>query len=179
MGNASQMKAMRKQIRNVAQESFQNALTAEAVAELDKGFTAHANTRLETISKNVDKELRRIDGDTREFRRLLMQDASLQISRELLNLNIGLLAWQNVLRKEIGISEENTKDFEAKIEEEKLVITAKLEAEAKAMQEAKKAEEEAAAAAAKLKAETEGTPVSEQPTPAAQEAAPETQTESA
>jgi regulator of protease activity HflC (stomatin/prohibitin superfamily) len=163
MGHQAQVKLLRKAVRNVAQRDYQSAMTSEAIVDLDKKFQIHAGERLDAIAKNVDKEMRTMDGQTREFRKLLMRDLSMQLSRELFGMNVSMLAWQKVLLQEMGITD--VKNFEERVEAEKKEITAKLEAEAKAKAEAdaaeakKKAAEDAAAAAAK--AAKEGTPVVE------------------
>ena len=161
MGRKATIKLMRKQLANVAKDHYQYALTAEAIADFDKKFTEHASKRMDLIAKDTEREVKLMDSQTREFRKLLMQDIGMQLSRELFEINVSMLAWQNVLLKELSVSD--IKEFGVKVEAEKTELRAKLEAEAKI----KQAEEAAAmakikaeaAAAAKLKAETEGTPV--------------------
>lgn len=162
MGHQAQVKLMRRQIRNVAQEHYQSALTAESIEMFDKKFTAHAESRLDKIAQNTTNEVRKMDGQTREFRRLLMTDVGMQLSRELFEINVTMISWQRTLLRELGMGAE-IDSFEKKVEEEKKEVRTKLEAEAEVKRAAQEAEAKTKAAeesaAAKLKAETEGTPV--------------------
>jgi len=148
MGHQANLKLARKQIVNIARQEYGSALQAEAVSAMAKDLMQFAAGRLDEVSKNVDAELKKIDGQTQTFRSMLMRDVSFQISKELFNTNTTLLAWQTVLAKRLGITDMT--GLENDIAAEKAVITAKLEAEAKAAQEAadKQAKEEAEQAAA-------------------------------
>lgn len=102
MGHQAATKLLRKQIRNIAQEKLPGALAQEAYVEFDKRMTERAGARLDEIAKNVDKEVRTMDTQTRQFRKLLMDDASRQISQELFGINVTMLAWQQVLLEEVN-----------------------------------------------------------------------------
>lgn len=153
MSHASNVKLLRKQVRNVAQETFQNALTNEAVQACVKQLTEVIGTRLDEIAKNTTAQVETIDTQTQGFRRFVLQEATRQINGELANASVTMLAWQEVLVEKLGL---DVKDFTTEVEERKKIIFTRLEAEAKAKEEAdKKAADEAAKAAAEAKAATE------------------------
>lgn len=154
MGHQSNVKLLRRQVRNVAQETLPSVLTTEAVQALEKRVMEVVGTRLDEIGANVEKQLKVTDQQNNTFRGLLMRDASLQISRELTNIAITNMAWQEILVGKLQL--ENADSFAAEVEAKKQELFVRLEAEAKA----KEAEELKAAEEAKARAEAAATEAS-------------------
>lgn len=150
MGHNSNVKLLRKQIRNVAQEQLPGALTNEVLQSIQKDLMEFAGKRLDTIAENTNKALERQDKQTGVLRKQLMLAASQQIAQELLGISSTMLAWQRVLCRRLGITDMTA--FDAEVNEEQKLVMQELEAEAKAKEEAEaaaaKAAEEAKAAEA-------------------------------
>lgn len=144
MGHNANVKLLRRQVRNVAQETFPKVLETEAVQALEKRVMEVVTARLEEIGKNVDKQLATITKDTQTFRGFLMRDASDQISRELTNIAVTNVAWQEMLVGKLEI--DNVDEFAAELEAKKQEVRARLQAEAEDEAKAREAEEAAKAA---------------------------------
>lgn len=137
MGHNANVKLLRKQVRNVALETLPNVLKDESVKEINKSLNQLIGSKLDVLSDNVTKEVEKIDKQTQTFRGMIFRDASLQISRELANINLTMLAWQKIITEYVGV--EDIADFEKKVSEKKLELEKQLEAEAKVKQEAEEA----------------------------------------
>lgn len=148
MGNQSNVKLFRKQIRNVAQESFPEAMAHETVQAALKSLNEIIGAKLDAIAENVQKEVKKIDDQTQLFRNMLTRDLGSQLSNELLNVSVTMMAWQEVLKKHMNLASEET--FDAEIAAKKEEILAKLRAEAEAKQAADAAERKAKADESKI-----------------------------
>lgn len=144
---ANNAKLIRNQLRIVAKEELPNYLKSEVLESINKTLTDVIGARLDTVSKNVDAALLNMGADNKKFRTAIVSDASLQISGELLGINLSLLAFMAVLKDELKLSE--IVDFDSKIEVKKKEIEVKLQADAKAQNDA----DQAAKAQAKAEAE--------------------------
>ena len=135
MGKQAKLKAYRKQVRNIAQETLPSVLAAESVQAIGKQALEVVGARLDTVSENVDKQLKVIDTQTNTFRTYLMKDAAAQISRELTAISVTMVAWQEVLAEKLGFDISN---FNVEVEARKKIVLERLEKEAKELEETEK-----------------------------------------
>lgn len=61
------VKALRKQLRNVVQDELAGVLSTEVVADVRKELFAHIDGRLDAIAKHLKDTLDRIDTRTKDL----------------------------------------------------------------------------------------------------------------
>lgn len=115
-------KELRKQIRNVLQEVGKDFLLSDLGTELN----AKINERLDSIEAFCSEQLTKQDKRARDIQSFLLQEVNGKIKRDLFNANVTVDSIVAVL-SEAGL---NIPDFDKKVDEKKLEISKKLEAEA-------------------------------------------------
>lgn len=157
MGQQSQVKAFRKQIKNVITGDFLGqALGTEAYAATAKELKEHMKTYVGEIGAKIDAEFKRMDKQTEMFREYVLNEIAQTAASEFSNMAVTLSAYQTILAKKLGV--DDFLDFDQQVLAEKNRLFAKLKAEAQAQADAetaaKKAEELEANAATSALAES-------------------------
>lgn len=174
MGHQSNVRVMRRQVRNVAQQLYPTLFQEEAVQQLHKKALEVIADRLDKVAENVDKEVKRMDAQTEQFKKFLMLESSRQISAELTNIMVSNVAMGNVLAKKSGF---DMAEFGKEVDEEKKFVYEKLAAEAKAREEKEAAERKAAEEAKVLQEALDATADLPEEKPAEETAAPDAEVE--
>lgn len=146
-------KDIRKQVRNVVQENIDTLVKQEVTAKLRDELLTDVKkireiteetlkTRLDGLEKNVNGTLKANADRSRAVQGFMVQTVQREVQAQLRNMEITMLAWQEVMAGKLGDVEEFNKLVDAK----KLEIEQKRQAEKeKAMAEAIKDQAEAAA----------------------------------
>lgn len=162
----SNAKDLRKQIRNVLQETSKDILASEMGAQVKKEVTDLMNSRIDRIESYCQESLMKADKRARSIEGFLMRVVKTEIQNDLYNANLTIDSVVAVLA-ESGVVIE---DFSAKVDAKKLSLDkARKEAASAAMQ----AEMEKRAAEGKPQGEdvvgaTPPAPAPEAPAPEAQ-----------
>lgn len=137
MGLEQNVKFMRKQIRNVAKEHYQNALTHESIESIRGDLSAIINSKIDEIAENAQGQITEINSRNQQFQRALLDEARSQISRELAGIAVSVMAIQEVLAEKLNLD-----GFLEDVETRKKVIFERANAEAKAAFELAQKEKE-------------------------------------
>lgn len=130
-------KDIRKQVRNVAQEIMPEIFSNEAVAALDKKLSGEIGERLDRVEKYVKETLTSIDTRTRNIQGFLLRDVAREVSDKLHNANVTLLAWQELMQEKLVQLNVTGDAFNKELDERKVAVQQRLEAEAVARQQEK------------------------------------------
>lgn len=136
--NQRQVKFERKQLRNIVLAQLPTLLKSEAITGAAKELAELINARLDAIDSATEREVKKIDTQTQSFRGYMMRELGMQLTDELGNISVTMLAWQEVLTKRMGITD--LVAFDAEVADKKVEIMGRIQKEAQ-----EKADAEAAA----------------------------------
>lgn len=132
MGHQSQVKAFRKQIKNViTADHLGEALATEAFVSSAKILNEIIIEKLDEVGKKVEERMDLLDKQTQTFRGYAIRELGSQLQNELFELNLNLLAHQAVLTKSLGIADLPAFAEAVKAEKEEIRVRLVNEAEAK------------------------------------------------
>ena len=156
--SASNAKDIRKQVRNVMQETAKDLITQELGVEVERRLNEKLNARLDAIEEYVKAQLTKMDNRAKAVEGYLLGIVKRDIQSDVYNANLTIDAVVGVLAAS-GLAIE---DFNNKVDAKKLELDA---ARKQAAGEKMRAEIEARAAEAKAaeqaQPEQEATPASE------------------
>lgn len=111
-------KTLRKQIRNVLQETSKELLATETGELVEKKLLESMNARLDQIDKYCQSSLDRQDKRAKSIQTFLIQTVQGQFQNDLFNATVTVDAVVAVL----AASGLNIEDFAAKVDAQKLII---------------------------------------------------------
>lgn len=70
------IKALRKQLRNVVQDELAGVLSQEVISNISKQLTVHVDSRLDAIAKHLKDTLDRIDARTTDLQGYVIRQSA-------------------------------------------------------------------------------------------------------
>lgn len=133
--NDRDKKDIRKQLRNVAQELLPavmlDVMSSALMKSVSETLDATLNQRIDMINTYCKTSLEEQDKRAKSIQGFLLREVKFNIANQLHNMEVTLLAWEELMQEKLGMPE----DFNAALDEKKKQIQQKLEAEAVAAQQ--------------------------------------------
>jgi tetrahydromethanopterin S-methyltransferase subunit B len=126
------VKTIRKQIRNVFQELAPGIITQELYKDLQRGLSIELNAKVDKIETLVKETLNKMDTRAKAIQGFLVQEVQFKIANQIHNQHVTMIAWQELMAEKVG----DVQEFNKKLDAKKQEIQARLDAESLAQQQA-------------------------------------------